>query len=346
MSEDRVLEFGTAKARPGEKGTGFIKVGELCDGSPVNMPVIILNGKNPGPKLMIWALEDGDEYPGALGALDAANNVLPKMLNEMNGSVVLLPATNISAFRGNPFGGGQRNSPLDIDQGARLPRAYPGNPYGKHTNQLAFQITKTKEEYDPDVLIRMHGCKQMYGWDRVLFQKSPPGSKLDNLARAAVTKPGTIVMLTYDRPGGEERPLSISLESNGGDNGVGNGYNGNNMRDGILNIMRHLKMIPGEEVKVDKIQYVEYKRGLGPGGYVSSSGINSTRGGFFKSLVEVKDKVKEGQVIGEIRNFFGEVVEEIKSPIDGLVLSRYIEAPHIGSGQWRLFAIAAPTEYR
>jgi len=39
-------------------------------------------------------------------------------------------------------------------------------------------------------------------------------------------------------------------------------------------------------------------------------------------------------------------VEEIRSPIDGLVLSRYIEAPHIGSGQWRVFAIAAPTEYR
>ena len=345
MSDDRTLKFGSAKAGPGERGTGFIKVGELCDGSPVNMPVIILNGKNPGPKLMIWALEDGDEYPGSLGALDAANNVLPKMLNEMNGSVVLLPATNISAFRGNPFGGGQRNSPLDIDQGARLPGAYPGNPYGRHTNQLAYQITKAKEEYDPDVMIRMHGCKQIYGWDRVLFQKSPPGSKLDNLARAAVTKPGTIVLLTYDRPG-EERPLTISLETNGGENGVGNGFNGDAMRDGTLNVMRHLKMIPGEAIKVDKIQYVEYKRGVGPGGFVSSSGINSTRGGFFKPLVDIKEKVKEGQLVGEIRNFFGEVVEEITSPIDGIVIGYYCEAPHVGSGQWRLFEIATPTDLR
>ena len=47
MSE-RVLEFGTAKAGPGEKGNGFIKVAEFCDGSPLNTPIIILNGMNPG----------------------------------------------------------------------------------------------------------------------------------------------------------------------------------------------------------------------------------------------------------------------------------------------------------
>ena len=344
---ERVLEFGTAKAGPGERGTGFIKVGELCDGSPINMPVIVLNGKNLGPKLFLISLEDGDEYPGALGALEACNNILPDMLDKINGSIVYLPAAQISGFRGNPFGGGMRNSPLDIDQGARIGR--PGNPYGKHGDQLGYQITKLQQEYDPDFVIRFHGCKQMYGIDRVLCLESPPGSKRDNFTRAAVTKPGTMVMLTRPaRPGSEppERPLSMSMESNGGDNGIGNGFNGDNMRDGLLNVMRHLKMIPGKEIKVDKIQYVSYKRGLGPNGWISSSGINTTRGGFFKSLVEVMDKVKEGQVIGEIRNFFGELMEEIKSPIDGLVLSRYIEAPHIGSGQWRVFAIAEPIAFR
>jgi len=344
--EANFLEFGTAKVGPGEKGTGYIKVGELSDGSPVNMPVIILNGKKPGPKLLLWALEDADEYPGALGGLDACNNVLPDMLDEMKGSVVFLPNTNPSAFRGNPFGGGTRNSPLDIDGGARLPSIHPGNPYGKHTHQLAYHINEVKEAYDPDVHIRYHGCKQMYGWDRVLYRKSPAGSPLDELARACVTKPGEMVILCFERGEPKDRPLEVSMESNGGDNGVGNGYNGDSMRDGLLNAMRHLKMIPGKEIKIDKIQYVAYQRDQRPDGLMSSGGITTQRGGFFTSLVEVTDKVKKGQVIGVVKNFFGEVVEEVKSPIDGLVLSRYIEAPHIGSGQWRVFAIAAPTEYR
>jgi hypothetical protein len=42
MSEKNFLNLVKAKAGPGERGTGFNKVGELSDGSPVNMPVIIL----------------------------------------------------------------------------------------------------------------------------------------------------------------------------------------------------------------------------------------------------------------------------------------------------------------
>ena len=41
-----------------------------------------------------------------------------------------------------------------------------------------------------------------------------------------------------------------------------------------------------------------------------------------------------------------EVVEEIKSPIDGFCKSYYCEAPHIGSGQWRVFALAKVAEVR
>jgi predicted deacylase len=136
------------------------------------------------------------------------------------------------------------------------------------------------------------------------------------------------------------------MESNGGDNGVGNGYNGDSMRDGLLNCMRHLQMIPGEEIVVDKVQYVSYKRVDMPDGRASSGGIMTRKGGFFTSLVAVKDDVKAGQVVGVVKNFFGEVVEEVKSPITGVVLSTYAEAPHIGSGQWRVFAIAERTEYR
>jgi len=134
-----------------------------------------------------------------------------------------------------------RNSPYDINGGLRLPRLYPGNPYNTHTEQLAYQITRVKEKYDPDVFIRLHGCKQLYGWDRILlFEKLTSSSDLDNLARAAVTSPNGMVILIAERPQEtQEHPLEISLETNGGDEGTGNGFNGDTMRDSILNIMRH-----------------------------------------------------------------------------------------------------------
>ena len=54
------------------------------------------------------------------------------------------------------------------------------------------------------------------------------------------------------------------------------------------------------------------------------------------------EQVSKGQVIGEITNFFGEVVEEIKSPVDGYVLGYWGKCPQIGSGQYRVFEIASP----
>jgi hypothetical protein len=298
---------------------------------------------------LLIACEDGDEYPGALGALDAVNTILPKTLNKMNGSVVFLPAANISAFRGNPFGGGQRNSPLDIDQGARIGR--PGNPYGKHGDQLGYVFTQVEKKFDPDAIVKFHGCKQISGIDRIWCWSAPPGSKQDNFWRSGVTDPKSMLILGHRRedrglPPLPDRPLQMNLESNGGDNGIGNGFNGDTMRDSLLNVMKHLKMIQGEEIKVKNIQYVEYKTVKGSQGQISTSGINSVRGGFFKSLVDVMEKVKTGQTIGEIRNFFGEIVEEVKSPIDGFVIGFYCESPHIGSGQWRLFEIASLVETR
>jgi predicted deacylase len=191
------------------------------------------------------------------------------------------------------------------------------------------------EDYDPDVHIRMHGCKQIYGWDRILVDNSPPGSKLDKIVRAAVTKKDEMGIVVSNREAAD-RPLEFSLETNGGENGIGNGFNGSAMRDGVLNVMRHMGMISGKEIKIDKIQYL---RSLG-------IGIHSTRGGFFTPVVDIKENVVKSQKIGEIRNFFDEVVEEIKSPADGMILGYYCEAPHIGSGQWRIFELFEPTEYR
>lgn len=347
MNENKTIEFGTTKASPGKKGTGYIRVGDLCDGSPIQMPVIILNGSKPGPKLLMIGLEDGDEYQSTLGALDAANNYLEKNLNQMSGSVVILP-TNIGAFRGNPFGGGQRNSPLDLDQGLRLGKLYPGNPNGRHSDQLAYQIDLAKKQYDADFLIRLHGCKQIHGWPRVIIPKNEAGSKMDGMARAAITKQDDMfILLGLGEAGGAaaERQVEIMLDMIGPEfNGI---TNADRTRECVLNVMKFLKMIPGEAVKVDKVQYLMRKSVKTPdGGTISSGAIYSKRGGFLKPAVKAKDRVKEGQVIGRILNFFGEVVEELKSPIDGVIVGIYGESPHIGSGQWRLFEIAYEVDHR
>jgi len=58
--------------------------------------------------------------------------------------------------------------------------------------------------------------------------------------------------------------------------------------------------------------------------------IYSKRGGFFISHVKAGDIVAEGQLIGELRNLFGEVLENIQAPTNGVV--HMVTTPSIYEG--------------
>ena len=335
-----IISIGTASAAPGKRGTGFIKVGEMPDGSPINTPVIILNGANDGPTVWLHALEDGNEYPGCLALMDLGVELVPS-LDKMNGAIVAIPAVNVTAFRGNPWGGGIRNSPADLDGGIAFPRQYPGNPNGGFTAQSAAAIWEPLIK-NANYFITCHGSGEIYGVDRTLLFKvdAPAYEKSVDLAKALNMH---IVLTAGGDPKRGKSAIetliemgipSVSVESNGGPSGVGLGFDQTSIKNGILNALRHLGVISGNPAYLAKYTYVHYEKGSG--------GIFSHKGGFFRSLVQVEERVKEGQDVGEMRNWFGEVVETVKSPVNGIVLGYWGKCPQIGSGQYRVFEIAVP----
>jgi len=50
--------------------------------------------------------------------------------------------------------------------------------------------------------------------------------------------------------------------------------------------------------------------------------VSNHKAGIFNGLVQISDRVSKGQKIGEILNFTGDTVEEITSPIDGMIVDR------------------------
>jgi predicted deacylase len=55
------VTVGTATAKAGQKATGFIQIPAGVDAA-TNIPVIVINGAKPGPKLAIVAGAHGTEY--------------------------------------------------------------------------------------------------------------------------------------------------------------------------------------------------------------------------------------------------------------------------------------------
>jgi predicted deacylase len=257
--------------------------------------------------------------------------------------VVALPAVNVTAFRGNTGGGGIRNSPADLDGGIAFPRQYPGNPNGGFTAQSAAAIWDHLVKY-ANYFITCHGSGEMFGVDRVLLFKSDAPSYAQAAELAKAMKMEIVLTAGGDPKRGksaielllEKGIPSISVESNGGAGGIGLGWESDTIKSAILNGMKHLKMIDGSPDYLDRYTYVHYEKGSG--------GIFPHRGGFFRPLVKVKERVKEGQDVGTIYNFFEEEVERIKSPVNGIVLGYWGKCPQIGSGQYRVFEIAVPNE--
>ncbi len=74
------ITVGTASAKAGQKATGFIQVAAGVDAG-TNIPVIVINGAKPGPKLAIVAGAHGTEYASIVALEDLIQIVDPADLS-------------------------------------------------------------------------------------------------------------------------------------------------------------------------------------------------------------------------------------------------------------------------
>jgi len=97
--------------------------------SVIPIPIAVIVGR-PGPTLLLTAGVHGDEYEGQAILRALIHELKP---DEINGRLIILPALNAPAVRGN-----SRVSPLD---GMNLNRAFPGLENGSPTQAIAHFVT-------------------------------------------------------------------------------------------------------------------------------------------------------------------------------------------------------------
>ncbi len=81
---------------------------------------------------------------------------------------------------------------------------------------------------------------------------------------------------------------------------------------GILNIMKAFDMIVGEIEPQEDIIVI-------PGPCKWEGIVRATRGGLIRFLKPPGDFLKKGEVFAEIYNLYGDVIEEVKMPLDGYI---------------------------
>ncbi len=297
-------------ANPGQTVKGFIQIGQTPSG-PIQFPLGIINGEQPGPVLCLTAGVHATEYPPIDALMRVIAELKPKALR---GTVIVVPVVSLAMFASRTG----FVSPLD---GLNLNKIAPGKPDGTSSEILAHVLLNEvigKAQYHID----LHGGD--FGEMLLPFAGYPLTGKteLDREGEAVArvftpqlislaTETGTISPFPGSLVYEATRRGIVSILAEAGGNGT---LEQGDMRvhlDGIRNVMRYLGMVEGEP-RVAANLLTATDRFL----------TRATQSGLLRLKVAIGDQVGVGQEVAEICNLFGETVEVVRmarSGVAGLV---------------------------
>jgi len=309
------FELEGIAAAPGTLGKGFIKVGEFFDNSPVNMPVMILNGAGEGPVLLMQSAVHGNEVVGTEAIKRVMTSLDPK---KVNGTIIGIPVVNVPAYLENSRVNLMESPAGDNDLSGMIRKG--GGSQGPQSQFIAnFMHEKVfpRAEYVIDLHSSAPGS---YNYARAIIigdhidipkalrEKCQALGVACNYeyvfkpAKPAWTgmyfAPGSMFETKYGIPAlileTGAAPTTDDVES---------------LLYGIDNVLKHLKMIPGEPARKNKQIYMD-----------RLVAFRAQRGGMFRLIAKMCGHVKKGDVIGEVTSLFNEVVETIRATEDGVII--------------------------
>ena len=285
-----------------------IEIGERADRSRIALPIIEYKGA-PGPSVFIGAGIHGDELTGQASLWRLYDYLEDK---EIKGTITIMPVLNPDGLN---FG--VRGIPeADVD----LNRLYPGKADGYISERITAKIWEVAKKHD--VIIDLHTMGPSIPMILIDRLSGDLKAKMDRLAEAT----GLTVL--------EELPPEAYALQN-----LGASLGGVACTVNIPNITIELgggKMIDWDSVEAGYLAMTNVLVYLGvvngtPQRITSSVVIRETgycrddvwseKGGIVEYTVKMGDRVKKGSTLAKIRNVFGEVVQEVKMPEDGYMVS-------------------------
>jgi uncharacterized protein len=307
-SAQQGLTVGTVTAVAGQTVTGFIEVPAGSDAG-TNIPVVVIRGPRPGPTLALVAGAHGTEYASIIALEKLIQELAPA---DVSGTVIIVPLVNIASFE-------QKVPHVNPVDGKSMNRFYPGNANGTQTERAAWAVTKQVVEKS-DYLIDLHGGDLDESLRPYSYWAPIGNAQQDAISRAMVLAFGLdTIILSTDRP--RDPNAARYLETNASLRGKPSftaeaGYAGTvepedvtKLTNGCLNVMRYLKMLPGNASPVQNPVWIEH-----------IATVSSESGGVFYPMVKRGWYVQQGMKIGDVTDLFGKTVWEARAPSSGVVL--------------------------
>lgn len=311
------LTINGVSIEPGKRATVDLPVGRLYTHTPMTMPVHVIRGKRPGPRLFISAAIHGDEING----VEIIRRLLKlPALKRLSGDLIAVPIVNIHGLinhsRYLPDRRDLNRSFPGTDKGslaARLANLFMQEIVAQSTHGIDLHTGAIHRSNLPQIRANLDD-KETEKLARVFEAPVIISSNLrDGSLREAAAEHG-IPMLLYEA-GEALRFDEISIRA-----GV----------KGIINVMRSLEMLPPSRSKS--------KKHIEPVVARSSSWERASESGIFRAMVPLGGRVKKGTLLGIVGDPFGEKEVQITASFSGIVIGR-TNLPLVNEGD-ALFHIA------
>jgi uncharacterized protein len=318
------------KLTPGTAQRHLIKLPGVALAKDEPRPVISITGAKTGPVLFVNAGVHGGEYPAIEAVIRLSNTLDPK---KIAGTVILMPVMNLPAFRARtPF-----VCPID---NVNPNRVFPGDPTGSYSEQMTHALINQFIVH-ADAYVDLHGGDIPEALVPFVICRSEDGLA-DSKARDVAARSKEMALafelpyvLTVSKPvqpskGHRAGAGGLSSYAAAAEKGVPSilaeaGGVGQMQEDavallvrGVINVMRHLDMLDAEGAGQNKRSVAE--KAAATTILTKFEWLYAKHEGIWDPKVAPGDLVKKGQEIGTVRDLFGDTLEKIVSPVNGVIL--------------------------
>lgn len=296
-------------------------------GGGAELPVTILTGAQPGPKVVVSAGVHCAEYVGIQAVNELSAELLPKKLC---GTLVLLHLMN-------PTGFANRTMSMVYEDGKNLNRVFPGDSEGTLADRIAYTVSQTLLA-EADAYIDLHsgdGYEELTPYVYYQAAEEPDIMARSRAMAAHVDVPYMVPSRVNSGEAYHGAALfgvpAILIERGG--LGVWRQREVNACKKDVRNVLRFLGLLDGKP---------EERRHTPAQEFAEAVYAKAEHTGCWYPRKKVGESIAAGELLGEVRDCFGSLLQSCHAMSDGVLLYQVRSLNVLQDGTLLAYGLIAP----
>lgn len=290
------FKLGNIVCKLGEKVSGF------WDIEGYSIPTTIINGKKSGKIVAISSGIHNCEYVGIQSAIELSQEIDPE---NINGTVIIFHPVNYSGFF-------HKIPAVMPEDNKNLNRAFPGIENGSTSDKIAYHFSKFLYP-QLDFFIDLHGGDLYERATNFVYSPGIGDNKVIEVSHEVAQVLSVPYRVRSSAKTGAYNSAAIqgvpSMLIERGGNGLWNNEEVKEYKKDILSVLGYFNIIDilnEKNLNQKEISIAKY--------------ISSEVDGFWYPRYKAGEKFNEGDLLGEIKDCFGNIITSYYAEFDGVIL--------------------------